>query len=201
MKTSEEIDQIAAALCEAQFAFSSLKKDTKGYNYKYATLAQLVEVIKKPLHDNGLCYVQFPAIDEQENDLLITRLIHKSGQYMEASALIVNKDKSDAQKFGSGITYMRRYALSSILGIPSDDDDGREASKPLKAKSPTTGKTKSPTTEIGPDYVFKFGEFAGRPLNDLSSEEHKKLLSEIRKTQGNSKFVKMLENAIKDLNA
>ena len=56
-------------------------------------------------------------------------LHHESGEYMEYPPLMVKPEKNTPQGVGSAITYSRRYSLSTVFGITSDqDDDGNEAS-------------------------------------------------------------------------
>jgi hypothetical protein len=64
--------------------------------------------------------------------MLITTLAHLSGQWIRSYLPIIN-EKNNIQGLGSAITYNRRYALSAIVGIISDeDDDGNSASTPGK---------------------------------------------------------------------
>ena len=60
---------------------------------------------------------------------LKTTLKHMGGDLIESIIPIVTKDINDPQKVGAGLTYMRRYSLTCILGIQELDDDGKKASK------------------------------------------------------------------------
>ena len=51
--------------------------------------------------------------------------MHESGEVFESLAEIFCKNTNDAQAYGSGVTYARRYSLSSICGIGSEDDDAQ----------------------------------------------------------------------------
>jgi len=62
-------------------------------------------------------------------------LKHSSGEEIKSTILISSKDDNDPQKVGAGLTYMRRYSLTCILGIEEEDDDGNNASKPAKLKA------------------------------------------------------------------
>ncbi len=57
-----------------------------------------------------------------------TILMHTSGQWL-CGVLLLPMTKQDPQAAGSAITYARRYALQSIAGVPSEDDDGNKASQ------------------------------------------------------------------------
>ena len=90
---------------------------------KYASLAHILEGIASPLAECGLGFVQFP-----DGDGLTTRLLHKSGEWMQAS-LTMRPTQNTPQAHGSAITYAKRYALVAILGLRIDgDDDGNAAS-------------------------------------------------------------------------
>lgn len=123
---SEMIDKLATSLSKAQGIIENAKKDVENtfFKTKYADLASVWDAIRKPLSDNGLSVVQ----GCNENDHLVTTLMHSSGQFISSVTPIFN-GKKDAQGFGSGMTYARRYALSAIVGITQDDDDGNNASQ------------------------------------------------------------------------
>ena len=103
----------------------AFKSGPRGSASKYASLAHILEGIATPLADCGLGFVQFP-----DGDGLTTRLLHKSGEWMQAS-LIMRPAQTTPQAHGSAITYAKRYALVAILGLRIDgDDDGNAASAP-----------------------------------------------------------------------
>ena len=128
MEKSESIKELALALCRFQGEVEKIKKTETNpfFKSKYANLSSILDVIRKPLSDNGLSFVQFPT-DSHE---LTTILMHVSGEWMQASYKM-EPVKKDPQGLGSVITYQRRYALGAILGLNiDDDDDGNKASKP-----------------------------------------------------------------------
>ena len=119
VETSPSIKELATALAKFQGTVESVPKDAENpyFKSKYATLDAIFKTIKKPLADNGLSFTQLPAADR-----LVTILMHSSGEFIMSSYQIQAKDKT-AQSLGSAITYQRRYALSAILGLASEDDD------------------------------------------------------------------------------
>jgi len=129
MNKSEQINELAAALCKAQSSMSGASKDATNpfFKSKYADLQSCWEAARKPLADNGLSVAQL--ID---GTMLETILMHSSGQWISSSATM-NPVKNDPQGMGSCISYFRRYALSAILGLYQVDDDGQVASQPVKA--------------------------------------------------------------------
>ena len=129
MIKSESIKELAAALCKSQSEMGGASKDSSNpfFKSKYSDLSSVVQAIKEPFADNGLSYSQWP-ITEDGKAGVETILMHDSGEFMQ-STLLLPLTKNDAQGAGSAITYARRYALQSLAGIPSEDDDGNIASK------------------------------------------------------------------------
>jgi hypothetical protein len=121
MKTSEQIDQITAALFVLQGELKPIARSkvvkTGKYEFRYAPLDAIVETIVPLLQKARLVFVQ--AVDA---DVLTTRLLHESGQWIQSETLL-NRDHANMQGFGGEVTYKKRYALSSLLGIVSDDDN------------------------------------------------------------------------------
>lgn len=134
MNKSESIKDLATALVKFQGMMKPIAKDASNpfFKSKYASLSAIIEDTKEPLVKCGLSYAQFP--DEQDG--LTTVLMHTSGEWLAATYNISPVDRKP-QSLGSAITYARRYALQSVLGLQVDDDDGNEASKP-KIKYDTT---------------------------------------------------------------
>ena len=127
MKSSELTNELAKALCKAQDQMGGAVKDSSNsfFKSKYADLASVIKVIKQPFFDNGLSYTQFP-ISNEHGVGVSTRLMHVSGQYLEMEYTLPTV-KKDPQASGSAITYARRYALQSIAGIPTADNDAESA--------------------------------------------------------------------------
>ncbi len=150
---SEQINELVSALSKAQGEMTPAIKDSKNPFFKssYADLSSIWNSCKDPLSKHGLAVVQ--TMDTQEGQfVLLTTLAHSSGQWMR-SCLPILSEKNNAQGLGSAITYMRRYALSAIVGITcDDDDDGNEACKAKHAASSKvdyiTGITKEQIQEL-----------------------------------------------------
>ena len=132
MEKSESIKEIANALCKFQAEVEKIKKGATNpfFKSKYATLADILDVIRQPLANNGLSFVQFPKGVHG----LETMLMHTSGEYLSES-YEMKPVKDDPQGAGSVITYQRRYTLGAVLGLNIDeDDDGNKASTPVPPK-------------------------------------------------------------------
>jgi hypothetical protein len=138
------IGKVGAALAKAQGAMSPPPKNKSNpfFNSKYADLADCIEHTKKPLTDNGLSISQVIDI-EQGMYILRTLLIHTSGEFIE-SKYILSKGLTP-QKFGSELTYARRYSFCAIIGISADDDDDANlATSPKSAASKPRSQTTAP---------------------------------------------------------
>jgi hypothetical protein len=129
MKTSENIDKLAEALLRAQQQIRFATKDSKNPHFKnnYADLESVIDAIKGPLNDNGIVFLQLPSPSDDGKLHLTTRLMHRSGQWMEDTA-VAPMPKQDPQGFGSTLTYLRRYSLSAVTGLYQADDDGNAGS-------------------------------------------------------------------------
>ena len=137
MKTSNEIANIAKALCEAQKKINHATKDSKNPHFKndYASLEAVIDATKASLLEQGIVVVQ-----SVEGSTLETRLQHSSGEYFESTINLL-MTKNDMQGLGSSITYARRYQLAAMLNISQADDDGNAASKPKAPVIPASPKT------------------------------------------------------------
>ena len=149
MVKSDQINELATALAKAQGQMRGAIKDQSNPFFKsqYADLASVVEAIRKPLSDNGICWLQLTLPSEKEEVLVETILAHSSGQWI-SGITAVPVTKADAQGFGSALTYARRYGLSAAAGVAPEDDDGNAAAKAAPASKfgahkPTDGVKES----------------------------------------------------------
>ena len=140
---SEQINELATALSRAQGELTPAIKDNSNpfFKSKYADLSSVWEACKSPLAKNGLAIIQ--TMDMQNGQsVLLTTLAHSSGQWMRSCLPILN-EKGNAQGLGSAITYMRRYALSAMVGVTCDeDDDGNASCKPKNGNGGNGNGTK-----------------------------------------------------------
>lgn len=151
--------EIATALAKAQSTMSGAKRTKKNPFFKssYADLESVFEAIREPFAENGLSVTQIMEVLDNGNQVLITRLMHESGEFLDSKMLVPNIQ--DIQKLGGAYTYLRRYALMAIAGIPAEDDDGNEASQEQKKQAQWISK----------DKYEKMMEFI-EPYPDLVSE-------------------------------
>src|SRR6478752_8432557 len=133
MDKSSSIKNLAHALITFHIKVDKIPKDANNpfFKSRYASLSNILETINDPLNESGLTFCQFPSGEHG----LHTILMHaESGEYI-SDEYTMRPTKDDPQGLGSAITYQRRYALASILGLNiDDDDDGNEASKQPEKK-------------------------------------------------------------------
>ncbi len=151
---SSSIKEITGALAKAKLAFKAIKKTEKvGYDttkgrkqYDYAPLNEVIEATRQALSDNGLTITQTTYLLNGET-VLETLLSHVSGEWM-VSELLVGKQGLDPQSEGAALTYKRRYGMSAILCVSSEDDDDGEAAMPKERAKPKGEPVKATETEI-----------------------------------------------------
>ncbi len=150
--SSEGIADIAAALAKAQADFKTPKKSKIGkiqgttkdgrryeYEYKYADLQDVYDCVRQALSDNDLAITHLTQEFAGQLEL-VTMLVHQSGQWFK-SIYPVKAATDQPQKVGSAMTYARRYTVSALLGIASEeDDDAQSASESAPVEKPTPAK-------------------------------------------------------------
>lgn len=127
MQTSEQFQDIAAALAKAQGEMGGAMKDSANpfFKSKYADLASVWDACRGPLASNGIAIIQSPEVTELRVSVE-TLMVHTSGQWFKnVLSCAVGDDKP--QTIGSATTYLRRYALQSFAGVAPEDDDGEAA--------------------------------------------------------------------------
>ena len=136
MNKSESIKNLSIALSKFQGEITNPTNtaDNPFFKSKYAPLETVLNTARPVLSKHGLSVVQAPSGDGQ-NIIITTTLLHESGEWIEFPELVLRADKPTAQGAGSAITYGRRYALSAILGMSSEDDDDGNHAETEKASS------------------------------------------------------------------
>ena len=139
---------LKTAMLEFQKLSISASKDGKNphFHSNYATLEAVIEAVNQG-NQFGLYFTQELAYIK--NDLeatpipLVRTTVHQindDNTYVSECPIILQPASlQNPQKLGAAITYLKRYTLQSVYGLPSEDDDGNLASKP----SIKTGNSKS----------------------------------------------------------
>ncbi len=163
MKTSDTINELAAALAKAQACMGPAIKGAKNPHFRssYADLSSVVEAIRGPFTAEGLGWLQAPSVSTESGLVTVTtRIIHSSGQWVEAAVSAVpgrgGKADLSPQAVGSAITYLRRYGLQAMAGVPSADDDGEGAQgrgrhapqRPPQRRAPAPAPAPAPPVEF-----------------------------------------------------
>ena len=122
----------ASALAKAQGLFQPVLKDATNPHFKskFASLASIIAATREALASEGIALVQLPQL-KGDRFVLTTKMLHQSGASLESDYPLTVTESSTPQQIGSAISYARRYALSSILCVASEEeDDGNAASFP-----------------------------------------------------------------------
>jgi len=186
MNKSETIGKLAEALSKAQGMMKGAVKDSENpfFRAAYADLASVWDACREPLSKCGLSVTQTTRIADNGDPVIITTLLHSSGEWMSGE-LLVKPVKNDPQSVGSAITYGRRYALSAIVGIAPEDDDGEKAQgrqhteqhkEPEKKAEGTNYKylqtMKAMKKDVGDDMYYKIMGVAGyEHSNDIKDRK------------------------------
>lgn len=136
---SPDITQLAKAMLAVQKQLTPATKDaTNPYTRsRYATLNAVMDACKAALLDNGIWLTQITVPSEPGTIALLTKLTHAETGQFQSAVTILPLPKLDCQGAGSAITYARRYALTAMLGmVTEDDDDGEGAKLPPRPTRP-----------------------------------------------------------------
>ena len=153
-RSSESIGTIAAALAKAQAQLVNPEKSLVGTirteqgsgperSFRYAPLSSGLDIVRKTLSQHEIATVQTTSIDETAGIVrLSTVLAHASGEWIASDWPICGINETAApHRMGAALTYARRYALFTLVGIAGEDD--------LDAPDLIAPTTPAPKTEAG----------------------------------------------------
>lgn len=167
--TKEEKKTLYSAFVKAQSEIPKVIRDANNpyFNSKYLTLEGLIEVVKKAFSGNGLAFSQEPTTVEINNKIyvqIVTNIIHESGAEFPPKVFQMPVSKTGEQAIGSAITYAKRYALQSIVGISADEDDDANSAVGL-----TTSKYQKTAKKQNLQHCCKCGkEIENRPIGNTT---------------------------------
>jgi ERF superfamily/Putative HNHc nuclease len=156
-RSSESIAAIATALAKAQTELSNPEKAMVGtvYNsrsdspqsFRYASLSSGLDIVRKTLGGQQIAIAQTTDIDRASGTVnLTTILLHTSGEWISSDWPVCQLSETSApRRMGAALTYARRYALFTMVGIAGEDD--------LDAPDGTNDQTKGNNavdTELAP---------------------------------------------------
>lgn len=196
---SEQINELATALAKAQGQMkpASFDKVNPHFKSKFASLASCWESVREPLRGNGLSLTQAP-VQRLSEMVLVSTLMHSSGQWVSCEMPLTG---ATPQQLGSALSYARRYSMSALLGIVSDDDDDGEATadrnkvtpiKPAAGFSPVREVLRSIHTPAHPapvkivtgnggEYVVTFGPSKGLRIKNIPPDVLNGYVDNVRK--------------------
>lgn len=138
------------ALAEFQSKVPVILQDTKGYGYTYSSLAEIITTITPILKECSLGYTQLLEGDNLKTIIFETT----TGESIESSVAIPSdvqlKGMNKFQVLGSAISYLRRYAISSALGLVTDKDTDGAGTPPKETAPPKAPKKKQQKKEVKP---------------------------------------------------
>src|SRR6202790_3978466 len=149
-RSSESIGTIAGALAKAQAELTNPEKSLTATirspfpresdrTFRYASLSSALDIVRKTLGQHEIATVQTTAIDEAGLIRLTTVLAHSSGEWVSSDWPVCPVSETAApHRMGAALTYARRYALFTLVGIAGEDD----------LDAPDLGATDQPS---GPD--------------------------------------------------
>src|SRR5277367_2747829 len=159
-RSSPSIASLAAALAKAQAELvnpeksltATIRSDEPGRaerTFRYASLSSGLDIVRKTLGQHEIATVQTTAIDQAAGTVnLTTVLAHASGEWIASDwPVCAVADTASPRRMGAALTYARRYALFTLVGIAGEDDvdapdllpPEQQASKPSEPKGGGNG--------------------------------------------------------------
>jgi hypothetical protein len=134
-RSSESIAALAAALAKAQIGLTNPEQSLTGTvpsnrgdepprTFRYAPLSSGLDIVRKTLGEQGIATLQTTTIDQDIQTVsLTTVLAHASGEWIASDwPVCVLSDMAAPRRMGAALTYARRYALFTLVGIAGEDD-------------------------------------------------------------------------------
>jgi hypothetical protein len=188
-RSSENVAAIATALAKAQTELSNPEKAMIGtvYNtqtdsqqsFRYASLSSGLDIIRKALGGHQIAITQTTDIDRASGTVnLTTILLHTSGEWISSDWPVCQLSETSApRRMGAALTYARRYALFTMVGIAGEDDlDAPDIANEGPKGDKTAEASHAPNSGVEPVPAranqFRAGDPASRPVREkLSAEE------------------------------
>ena len=185
METEVKFDNLATALSKAQGEMPAVKFDSKNPFLKnnYASLGAIIATSKPILAKHGLAVTQL-VYNEGDQVGVETILMHSSGEHIStriSMATEAEKGKSAAQVAGSIITYLRRYSLSSILGMYADEDGDGNMPQPAQTAEPEHKPEPVQEEPMTIERAMKITNSEGTPYGDIPGDKLQAMVLGINK--------------------
>lgn len=194
MNKSENInelgmDKIIPALIEIQKEVTNIFKGAQGYNYKYAKLDPILDMLRPLANKHDVLIWQDASGGDGNNITITTEFIHSSGQKKGESLNVSIPDlakMNSLQSLGSTISYVRRYHLMMMIGIcGTDDDDGKSGGDHIdeSRKELISYMTRASTeNSINHEIVIKaLMHYGVKEIENLTTQQLQAIIARINK--------------------
>ena len=202
-RSSETVAALASALAKAQAELVNPEKSLTAKirtgragegerSFRYAPLSSGLDIVRKTLGQHEIATVQATAIDQTAGMVnLTTTLAHASGEWIASDwPVCAIAEIANPQRMGAALTYARRYALFTLVGIAGEDDldapdlcDGPLSPSAVdRSLRPTDDQSRMPPRTPGDGHARRVRAKLERavPLNpDQSAALREKLLTEL----------------------
>ena len=143
---SMETKSVHARFIKAKKGFGKAGKNAKNPHLKnqYAVLSSVLEAVTDSLNDAGLYLHQVVTAEG-----LHTSIMSCDGEAIDFGVMPILASKQDAQGYGSGLTYARRYSIMNACGIAPEDDDGAKAVETYRPPAKQAPQQAHPSPQDG----------------------------------------------------
>ena len=176
-RSSDAIGNISAALAKAQAELTNPEKSLVGTirspfpreadrTFRYAPLSSGLDIVRKGLGRHEIATIQSTEIDKEAGLLRLTTILaHSSGEWVSSEWPVCQiSDIASAQRMGAALTYARRYALFTLVGIAGEDD----------LDAPDLGAGPNPAAELPGSRIFTTHRMSKLRQRDRDSAGHGK---------------------------
>lgn len=179
---SADIGELAGALAAAQAELPAAIKGSVNPHLKnkYADINSVYTAIREVLPKHGLAVIQTMLPTDGSKAHVRTMLAHKSGQWIAGECVMPLDRQGGAQGMGSAITYARRYSLSAIVGVVTEEDDDGNAAQGRNAKAQAQAQAQREQAK------------ASNP-EPMSKEQSSALMAYLTKKHGNNRDAYLAE--------
>src|SRR6266446_246819 len=203
-RSSETVAALASALAKAQAELVNPEKSLTATirtgragdgerSFRYAPLSSGLDIVRRTLGQHEIATLQTTAIDQTAGMVnLTTTLAHASGEWIASDWPICPiAETANPQRMGAALTYARRYALFTLVGIAGEDDldapdlcDGPPSLSPSavdRSFTPMDGQSRMPTRTPGNGHArgSRKGEIPVTLNSEQSAALREKLLTEV----------------------
>src|SRR3954449_11995529 len=209
-RCSETVGAIASALAKAQAELENPQKTLTAVihspfprednrTFRYASLASGLDIVRKALSQQEIATVQTTGIDHDAGLIrLTTMLAHSSGEWMSSDWPVCPVSETSApHKMGAALTYARRYALFTLVGIAGEDDlDAPDLSIP-NGEGTSSSNNHQPARTIEPAAAANPAR-AGTTRNKFSGVQSKSVLAADASAMSRDRLLHELSTASHD---